>query len=482
MLASKDVAILIMALQIAELLMLKLPDVFAKMFVKEGVVHALDLLIASDQLGPPSPPPPAKAAEGAANAGGGVLPPPRLRRGGGGRRKSTGNNDVAAEEAGLSSSAPLPPVGSPPSAEPVLRNVRSGLRATAVSQARKIRETYFPGDAGIADAGVTESLCKLKSLCAKLNGDGVAEVKGKGKGKAKVVGTGELNEEQLVTVMSELLAELGGGDGVSTFEFVGSGVVGALLHFFSCGNTTKENIGDAILRQQALKRLKQFIEVSLPMPSGDSGSEPAPLTLLVRKLQNALASLERFPVALSNAHHRSSSGTASIAAGLSALTQPFKLRLCRAPGEKVLRDYSTNIVLIEPLATLIAVEDFLWPRVKRHDATTAATASTSEATAPIAVPTSERRPSTRSRSAAAAVGVGGSRDSDAAMTASTTKGKGKAVSRSLGAHSSADEPRGPETRNAAARRRAAAASASAPKPAPEGESEVSDGPLKLPLI
>jgi hypothetical protein len=100
----------------------------------------------------------------------------------------------------------------------------------------------------------------------------------------------------------------------------------------------------------------------------------APLTLLVRKLQNALVSLERFSVVLSHAPP-SSSGTASIAAGLSALTQPFKLRLCRA------------------------TEDFLWPCIKWQEAAAAsgAGASTSEESTPIAVSGTERR-STRSRS------------------------------------------------------------------------------------
>ena len=52
----------------------------------------------------------------------------------------------------------------------------------------------------------------------------------------------------------------------------------------------------------------------------------------------------------------------SLAQGLSALTQPLKLRLQRNAGETTLRDYSSNVVLIEPLATMTAVEDFLFPR------------------------------------------------------------------------------------------------------------------------
>ena len=47
----------------------------------------------------------------------------------------------------------------------------------------------------------------------------------------------------------------------------------------------------------------------------------------------------------------------SLQSGLAALAQPFKLRLCRAPGAPPsLRDYSSNVVLIEPLATMAAIE------------------------------------------------------------------------------------------------------------------------------
>ncbi|KAG0572814.1 hypothetical protein KC19_VG127600 [Ceratodon purpureus] len=486
-LGSKDVSLLMMALQIAEMLMQKLPDVFIKMYVKEGVVHALDTLIASEGAGAASPPPGSRSGELAANAvvtaSGGILPPPRPRRGGANRRKSIGSAD---EEGGLSTSAPAGTMLSPPSAES-LRAIRSGLLASAIVQAKKIRETYFPGDAGSLDEGVTESLRKLKSLCARLKGEnGVAAAegsKGKGKGKARGGGSGStvsaLSEEQLGVVVGELLAELGAGDGVSTFEFVGSGVVGSLIHHFSCGNTSKEKVDDAGLREQAVKRLKQFIEVALPgeEKNGVGSGGEAPLTLLVRKLQNALASLERFPVVLSHAP-RSSTGPASFAAGLSALTQPFKLRLCRATGDKMLRDYSTNIVLIEPLATLVAVEDFLWPRVKRQEAAAAGGASTSEASAPIAVPGAERR-STRSRFLVGAA-VAGSRRSlepvgnsgaGASSNTSGTKGKGKAVSRLPGSSPGGEDSLGPETRNAAARRRAAAAAASASAAAAKAASE-----------
>ncbi|KAL2649350.1 hypothetical protein R1flu_017478 [Riccia fluitans] len=475
-LASKDASILITALQIAEMLMQKLPDVFFKLFVKEGVVHAIDVLIASESTiaSPPQVSGAGKSGDASTSAASAPPPPARPRRAGSGRRRASGsNNELAAtEETGGFSGIPI---GSPPSVgigpEPAFRTLRSGLRAAAITAAKRVKEVYFSGDSGVTDAGVTESLCKLKCLCAKLNGEvSTGEVRGKGKGKGKAVGVSTVSEEQLSSLVAEILGELGGEDGVSTFEFVGSGVVGALLNYFACGNSQRVaavDVDAATLRQEALQRFKQFIALSLP--TGVQHGKEVPLTMLVRKLQNALASLERFPVVLSHTP-RSGSGSASIAAGLSALTQPFKLRLLRASNEKVLRDYSSNIVLIEPLASLLAVEDFLWPRVKRHDNIFAATtlsasdANTSSApasstSAPVAV---ERRPSTRSRSSAPVVSSSVNKEAEGTSVTSL-KGKGKAVSRNRA--DSADETRGPETRNAAARRRAAAGGASSTKQA-----------------
>ena len=64
----------------------------------------------------------------------------------------------------------------------------------------------------------------------------------------------------------------------------------------------------------------------------------------------------------------------SFSNGLAALTHPVKLRLSRAAGidNTDLRDYSANVVLIEPLATMTAVEDFLAPRIRPVAAAAAA--------------------------------------------------------------------------------------------------------------
>lgn len=76
------------------------------------------------------------------------------------------------------------------------------------------------------------------------------------------------------------------------------------------------------------------------------------------------------------AGHRPTSGdSSSISMGLSALAQPLKLNLVRASHEEQLRNYGGHTVLIEPLASMAAVEHFLLPRVQR----TAAEAAKEEA-------------------------------------------------------------------------------------------------------
>ena len=70
---------------------------------------------------------------------------------------------------------------------------------------------------------------------------------------------------------------------------------------------------------------------------------------------------ERLPLLLADS--TSSDATTS---GLKALTQPFKLRLQRMSGHSaLLREYASNVVLIEPLASVAAIEEFLWPKVRR---------------------------------------------------------------------------------------------------------------------
>ncbi|MQL95161.1 hypothetical protein Taro_027824 [Colocasia esculenta] len=444
-LAWKDPQVLIPALQIAEIVMEKLPETFSKMFVREGVVHAIDALILPNSLNTVSVQ--ASSAEKETEPLSGTSS--RSRR----YRRRNGCPNTEGSSLGESKVC-----GSPPATVEV-PTVNSSFRAAVSASAKAFKDKHFPADPGAAEVGVTDDLRHLRNLCSKLNAS-VEDAKSKAKGKSKASGVRSFDisadvEEHLNVVISDMLSELSKGDGVSTFEFIGSGVVAALLNYFSCGTFSKERISEANLpklRQQALRRFKSFIAIAL-LTSVRQGSK-APMTILVQKLQSALSSLERFPVVLSHST-RSGGGSGRLSCGLSVLSQPFKLRLCRAQGEKSLRDYSSNIVLIDPLASLAAVEEFLWPRIQRGesgqkssagDTDPSSTASGAGVSSPsTSTPTSSgRRHSSRSRSS---VAIGSARKDSQEGKTGSSKGKGKAV-----LNSASEETRGPQTRNAARRR------------------------------
>ncbi|VAH25387.1 unnamed protein product [Triticum turgidum subsp. durum] len=469
-LAWKDPHVLVPALQIAEILMEKLPGTFSKMFVREGVVHAVESLICQEISSPML----FQVPQQDKDIDSGTCTSSRSRRSR--RRSSAGNTDNNSLDEPKGSHTTI--ANSPPS---TLEGPNTRIRASVSDRAKSFKDKYFPSEPGSSDIAVTDDLLKLRALCAKLNAT-ADTVKTKAKGKSKSLGGDDFDilcnvEEQLDDIIDKILSELSNGDGVSTFEFIGSGVISALLNYLSCGTFGKEKVSEANLpklRHLALRRYKAFIYVALP---NDAVGNQTPMAFLVQKLQSALSSLERFPVVISHSGRTSSLGGSRPSSGLSALSQPLKLRLCRAAGEKTLKDYSSNIVLIDPLASLAAVEDFLWPRIQRSESISYPAVSSGKnsesvapsATAPVASSTqSVRRPSTRSKSLA---------DADSATkkdiqegSGNTSKGKGKAVVKSM-----SDEPKGPHTRTAA-RRKVASQKDAEVKP-PHGHSSSEDEEL-----
>ncbi|KAL9296334.1 hypothetical protein ACSQ67_022230 [Phaseolus vulgaris] len=442
-LAWKDPHVLVPALKIAEILMEKLPGTFSKMFIREGVVHAVDQLILPGNSTNISTQAPSAEKDNDSISGASS----RSRRY---RRRSGSSNPDGNPLDDLKAPVSVN-VGSPPSSVEI-PTVNSSIRLSVSTAAKAFKDKYFPSDPGASEVGITDDLLNLKNLCMKLNA-GADEQGTNGKGKSK--SSGFVLEEYLIGVIADMLKELGKGDGVSTFEFIGSGVVAALLNYFSCGYFSKDKSLETHLpnlRQQALTRFKLFIAVALP--SSTEVGTVTPMTVLVQKLQNALSSLERFPVVLSHSS-RSSSGSARLSSGLSALSHPFKLRLCRAQGEKSLRDYSSNVVLVDPLASLAAIEEFLWSRIQRSESGQKSTvpaghseSGTTPAGGGVSSPSTTRRHSTRSRSS---VNIGDTSRKEILQDKSTSssKGKGKAVLKPAQA-----ESRGPQTRNATRRRAA----------------------------
>ncbi|XP_047332600.1 E3 ubiquitin-protein ligase UPL3-like isoform X2 [Impatiens glandulifera] len=438
-LAWKDPQVLIPALQIADILMGKLPGTFTKMFVREGVIHAVDVLIlGGSRIASPAEKDSDSVSKTASRS----------------RRSQRSKPDLHGTD---DSKIPVSTVGSPSnSVEHPTGNL--SMRVIVSASAKAFKDKYFPSAPGSSEVGITDDFVHLKNLCLKLS-SGVDD-QSKSKGKSEAFASSSLSdipsikEENLIVVVSEMLSELSKGDGVSTFEFIGSGVVSALLNYFSCGYFSKDRISEAnlsVLRQQVIQRYKAFITISLPT-SLDEG-RVAPMSVLVQKLQNALASMEIFPVVLSHSTP-SSGGSARLSCSFS-FRQTFKLRLCRAQGEKLLRDYSCNVVRIDPLASLAAVEDFLWPRVQRNDSSQNPSLSANKSESK-SIPTgaSASNPSSdgrrHSNRSITSVNIGETTKMDLSQEkkAGSSKGKGKAVLKP-----GSEDPKGPQTRNV--RRRAA---------------------------
>ncbi|KAH7444617.1 hypothetical protein KP509_02G085400 [Ceratopteris richardii] len=321
-LTSKVIAAQVAALQIADLLMQKLRDHFGKVFIKEGVLHTI-----STQFG-----------LGLANTS---SPGERSKR----RSKkvcsvATELEIMKAENATHISTAPLA----------YLRKDMKDIMSIPVGLAQKFKDMYFRSCSGTSE---TATFKKLKKLCSILS----TELKGTG-GNGSIFSA---NDEKIRATLAEILAELGKGNSVSTFEFVGCGVIESLLQYFSCSNQ-QGKIPLSELRQKALERLQEFFEVSLSCSS--KSTEPL-LTSIVRKLQSALASLESFPVKLSRQFvEKNNSGQI---VGLNALVHPIKLQLCKSSAEKNLKDYPPTILLVNPLLPLSSVEHYLWPHVRNPD-------------------------------------------------------------------------------------------------------------------
>eukprot|EP00004_Rigifila_ramosa_P001103 TRINITY_DN1106_c0_g1_i2.p1 TRINITY_DN1106_c0_g1~~TRINITY_DN1106_c0_g1_i2.p1 ORF type:complete len:862 (-),score=200.84 TRINITY_DN1106_c0_g1_i2:23-2608(-) len=84
-------------------------------------------------------------------------------------------------------------------------------------------------------------------------------------------------------------------------------------------------------------------------------SRQAEFSVFVKKLLELLAKTEKFPVQLTDA-----SGSR---AGLRALGQPLRLVLKRHDSESGLKTFQSGPVMIEPMAPISAIENFLWGRV-----------------------------------------------------------------------------------------------------------------------
>ncbi|KAL5064294.1 hypothetical protein RYX36_026031 [Vicia faba] len=159
-LASKDPHVLTPTLQIAEILMEKLPETFSKMVIREGAVHAVDLLILPGNSTNVSTQ--ASTTEKDTDSLPGASS--RIRR----NRRRSGNSNPDGNPLDDIKSPVSVNVGSPPSSGNIL-TVNSSIRLSVSAAAKTFKDQYFPSDLGAAEVGVTDDLLHLRNLCMKLN-------------------------------------------------------------------------------------------------------------------------------------------------------------------------------------------------------------------------------------------------------------------------------------------------------------------------
>lgn len=152
--------------------------------------------------------------------------------------------------------------------------------------------------------------------------------------------------------LATLLASV---NGVTVFELISSGIINSLIAFLN--NPPSESLA---------ARVKLFVDVRADAPERESEygtTQPSLIQLMVRALQRTLVQVEQYPLFLHGSGGAMGSSGGDSMASMKALTQPFQLRLERMDGDTTVREHSTSPVMIEALATVLAIEDFLAPKV-----------------------------------------------------------------------------------------------------------------------
>ncbi|KAK9124363.1 hypothetical protein Sjap_013965 [Stephania japonica] len=326
--AQKNRHMLISVLNIVENILLKLPDVFLDIFIREGVIYVIDSLLKPEKCSWLTFP---------TSSG--------IQVSSGSSSKST-VNDITRCLCFAFDNDCLP-----------LSKRKSCLldKDCVETLGAHIKSTYFTSNPQNLQIGLTETIQNLRNLCSLLTDKVQASMNG---------GTCAHNqqEEQLFDILYRIMAELRGRECMSTIEFIESGIVKSLVTYLSSVHVEREVASQLSLfnGSNVFKRLGLFAKlVSSPTGFNPQGM---PLAMLVKKLQNALASLENFPVILSRVS-KSNNRFATIPHGRCTGSPCMKVHFVREKGETELHEYGVNVATVEPFSSLDAIEKFLWPKV-----------------------------------------------------------------------------------------------------------------------
>ncbi|TQE09362.1 hypothetical protein C1H46_004999 [Malus baccata] len=332
----KDPHVLTLALHIAELILQKLSDYFLDSFIKEGVFFAIDALLTPDKCQ-------LVTLEKCSRllfpvfSGSQILLDPR--------QKATSREVLRCLCYAFASDR-----------SPSVSEKGSCMleKDSVYNLAKHIRTKYFAQELYDPEKALTDVLQKLRKfssaisdLNTSMNNDALDQ-----------------HGEGFYSIMRQVMEKLGGGEPISTFEFIESGILRSLLTYLSNGQYLKQK-GELSAGNSDIYSVEKRFEVfaRLLFSPLDMITADLPMVTLIRKLQNALSSLENFPVILSNVPKLRSS-YATLPYGRRTTYPCFKVRFVKDKGETRLCDYREGVLTVDPFSSLHAIEEVLWPKVK----------------------------------------------------------------------------------------------------------------------
>lgn len=295
--------LVIAALQLIELLLVKLPGEYRPAFRREGVFHEIEALASRNLISP------AKSKDKDKD-----------------KEKEVSDTPLV--------DAPAPPPMHMPAA--LVSSIPGYKKLSSLSldpedaitlRARVLRFKYLSSGADEAGDNV---LANLRRFVDRLS-------------------SSDASETELTTILEELAhLFISPKSSVSSFELLQSGVVDGLLAF-----ATEEGRSVSTSRRRELL----FRAFSLS-DSKAASSTSAPLTVLVKKLQECLTRMEPFEVTtVSQGIDDSKRSSPSL------LARQLRLRLVAAEDSDIPRNLNNIVVSIHAIATFQALHDYLRPRV-----------------------------------------------------------------------------------------------------------------------
>lgn len=315
---------LMLALQIVDNILQKHSDVFLNSFVKEGVLYAVDTLVT-----------PNRHSQYLFQMFNGI-------------QLSNDQHKISAAKNGQNcfcyAFATMP---SPSTSEARTCKLENN---SVHNLAEHIRSNHFAIELSNSKEGTSDIFQNLKEISGSLTDMVNLSINGE---------ASNLKEADFDGILHKIISQLNGRDPISTFEFLGSGIVKSLLSYLSVGCRLNKNGASS---HDVYTVEKRFAVLGrLLLPSSDLAVDPY-LTELIHKLQSALSSVENLPVMLNHVS-KQRKHYAAVPYGRTISHPCLKVQFVRGEGESDLNDYSGQVLSVDPFSSLDAIEGYLWPNV-----------------------------------------------------------------------------------------------------------------------